>query len=61
MVVPVAKDIDALFALTFGHVQGALVTPSSLDVLKKVNPNAAASKRRSTRATRFFVLTGRSQ
>ena len=43
MVVPVAKDIDALFALTFGHVQGALVTPSSLDVLKKVNPNAAAS------------------
>jgi len=42
MVVPVAKDIDALFALTFGHVQGALVTPSSIEALKRVSPGAAA-------------------
>ena len=53
MVIPVAKDIDALFALTFGHVQGALVTPSSLDVLKRVNPAAAASAKAFTRVHRF--------
>ena len=38
--IPVSKDIDALLALTFGQVQAALVTPDSIEVLKKINPSA---------------------
>lgn len=41
IVVPVGKDIDALLALAFGTVQAALVTPSSFEVLRRINPSAA--------------------
>ena len=43
IVTVVSKDIDALLALAFGHVDGALVTKASLEVIKKINPAAAAS------------------
>jgi ABC-type phosphate/phosphonate transport system substrate-binding protein len=43
--IPVAKDIDALLALSFGQVEAALVTPESIEVLKRINPSAAASFR----------------
>ena len=45
VIVPVPKDIDALLALSFGQVDAALVTPASIDVLKQVNPQAAAGYR----------------
>ncbi len=45
IVVPVSKDIDALLALSFGQVDAALVTPESLEVLKRINPTAATSFR----------------
>jgi ABC-type phosphate/phosphonate transport system substrate-binding protein len=44
-VIPVAKDIDALLALSFGQVQAALVTPDSVEVLKRINPGVAAKFR----------------
>ncbi len=44
-IIPVSKDIDALLALSFGQVQAALVTPSSVEVLKRINPAAVASFR----------------
>ena len=44
-VIPVAKDIDALLALSFGQVQAALVTPESVEVLKRINPGVAAKFR----------------
>jgi ABC-type phosphate/phosphonate transport system substrate-binding protein len=44
-VIPVAKDIDALLALSFGQVQAALVTPDSVEVLKRINPGASAKFR----------------
>ena len=34
----VSKDIDALLALVFGRVEGAIVTPGSIEVLKHINP-----------------------
>ncbi len=43
--IPVAKDIDGLLALSFGQVDGAVVTQSSIDVLKRLNPAAAANIR----------------
>jgi len=43
--VNVPKDVDALMALYFGQVDAALVTPSSIDVLKRVNPVAAGALR----------------
>lgn len=39
--ISVSKDIDALLALSFGQVQQALVTPSSLEVLRTINAAAA--------------------
>ncbi len=45
VVIPVSKDIDALLALAFGQTQAALATPHSLEVLKGINPAAAASFR----------------
>ncbi len=46
LVIPVAKDVDALLALSFGQVQAALVTPTSVEVLKRINPVAAKSLRK---------------
>ena len=45
MVIPVTKDIDALFALAFGQVEAALVTEGSLRVLKKLQPSALDTMR----------------
>jgi ABC-type amino acid transport substrate-binding protein len=42
---PVAKDIDALLALSFGQVEAALVTANSLQVLRGINPKAVESFR----------------
>jgi ABC-type phosphate/phosphonate transport system substrate-binding protein len=42
-VIPVSKDIDALLALSFGQVDAALVTPTSLAVLERINPAAVKS------------------
>jgi hypothetical protein len=41
-ILAVAKDIDAMFAVTFGEAQAALVTTDSLNVLKQINPSAAS-------------------
>lgn len=38
--IPVAKDIDALLALSFGQVDAALVTGASVSVLRRINPSA---------------------
>lgn len=43
--VAVTKDIDALLALSFRQVDAALVTPASLEVLKRINPVAAQEMR----------------
>ena len=43
--IAVPKDIDALLALSFGQVDAALVTPSSVEVLRQVNPQVASSFR----------------
>lgn len=45
VLIKVSKDIDALLALTFGQVQAALVTQGSINVIKEINPSAAASLR----------------
>lgn len=45
LVIHVSKDIDAVLALTFGQAHAALVTSNSIDVLKRINPSAAASLR----------------
>ncbi len=45
IVIPVVKDVDALFALSFGQVQSALVTQASLEVMGRVNPVAAKRMR----------------
>ncbi|MCC6810434.1 MAG: PhnD/SsuA/transferrin family substrate-binding protein [Deltaproteobacteria bacterium] len=44
-VIPVSKDVDALLALSFGQVAAALVTDKSVEVLKRINPSAAAGLR----------------
>lgn len=41
VVIPVAKDIDALLAQQFGQVDAALVTPASLEAVKRINPSAS--------------------
>jgi hypothetical protein len=41
VVVPVSKDIDALLSLSFGQADAALVAPSSLEVLKRIQRTAA--------------------
>ena len=38
--IPVAKDIDALLALSFAQVDAALVTATSVAVLRRINPGA---------------------
>ncbi|RMH69978.1 MAG: hypothetical protein D6675_10805 [Gemmatimonadetes bacterium] len=38
-VMSVSKDIDAIMALGFDQVDGAIVTPSSLEKLRQINPN----------------------
>jgi len=43
LLMSVPKDVDALLALYFRQVQGALVTPGSIEVLKHINPQATAS------------------
>lgn len=43
--IPVSKDIDALLAVSFGQADLALVTPMSIEVLKRINPAAAQSLR----------------
>jgi|GEM_PF-1457524 len=43
--IPVSKDIDALLAVSFGQADLALVTPMSIEVLKRINPAAARSLR----------------
>lgn len=40
-VVAVAKDVDALLALVFGHVDAALVTSRQYDLLEESNPTEA--------------------
>lgn len=42
-IVTVPKDSDALFALTLGQVDMALVTKQNIDQLKKINPNIVKS------------------
>ncbi len=44
-VIPVVKDVDALLALAFGQVQGALVTQASMEVVKRINPQAVQQMR----------------
>ena len=44
--IPVAKDIDALLALSFGQVDAALVTPASIEVLRRINPAAVSGFRK---------------
>jgi ABC-type phosphate/phosphonate transport system substrate-binding protein len=48
--IPVSKDIDGLLALSFGQVDAAVVAPSSLEILKRINPSAAASLREVARS-----------
>jgi ABC-type phosphate/phosphonate transport system substrate-binding protein len=43
--ISVPKDMDALLALTFGHVEGALVTQRSISILRKMSPASAAKVR----------------
>lgn len=43
--IPVSKDIDALLAVSFGQADLALVTPTSIEVLKRINPAAAQTLR----------------
>lgn len=43
--VPVPKDVDALLALSFGQVDGALVTSEQYDQLARSNPTEAARLR----------------
>lgn len=45
LIMSVPKDLDALMALQLRQVQAALVTPGSLDVLRRINPAAAAELR----------------
>lgn len=40
--IPVAKDIDAVLATTFETVDAALVTLTSIELVKRLNPAAAA-------------------
>ncbi|MEM6532898.1 MAG: PhnD/SsuA/transferrin family substrate-binding protein [Myxococcota bacterium] len=42
LVIAVTKDIDALLALAFGQVDAALVTPASIALLGRINPQAKA-------------------
>ncbi len=37
-IVTVSKDIDAIMALGFGQVKGAIVTQESISTLKRINP-----------------------
>jgi ABC-type uncharacterized transport system substrate-binding protein/ABC-type phosphate/phosphonate transport system substrate-binding protein len=39
-IIPVSKDIDALLALVFGQVDGALVMAESMEVIKTIQPGA---------------------
>ena len=39
-IVTVSKDIDAIMALAFRQVQGAIVTQDSFTTLKRINPSA---------------------
>ncbi len=45
VVISVAKDIDALLALTFGQVDAAIVTQQTIDLVAKLNPAASAKLR----------------
>jgi hypothetical protein len=45
LLLAVPKDVDALMALYFGQADGALVTPSSIEVFRRVNPKAVAAFR----------------
>lgn len=42
---PVSKDVDALFAVVFSQADAALTRPVSLEVLRNINPSAAAGLR----------------
>jgi hypothetical protein len=42
-IVTVSKDIDAIMALGFQQVDGAIVTNQSLDTLKRINPSVYSS------------------
>jgi ABC-type uncharacterized transport system substrate-binding protein len=62
-VIPVSKDVDALLALVFGQVDAAVVKVESLEVVKAIQPAAAATlqKLRETKPiTRppFVALSG---
>jgi ABC-type phosphate/phosphonate transport system substrate-binding protein len=45
-VIPVSKDVDALLALVFGQVDAAVVKLESLEVVKTIQPQAAATLQR---------------
>jgi ABC-type phosphate/phosphonate transport system substrate-binding protein len=45
LVVTVAKDIDAALAVVFDQADAAIVTPGTIELLKRVNPVAAAKLR----------------
>lgn len=45
ILISVSKDVDALLALSFGQVDAALVTPSSIAVVQRINPAMGKSFR----------------
>ncbi len=50
----VSKDVDALLALAFSRVDAAIVTPTSVDVLKRINPKTVESFRVVTETERVL-------